>query len=93
MQQTYGKWTPEQHSLFMKTLKVHDPTHNGQWGVFAMHMTAAGRVGYQCRNYYHQLLSQGVLKDMDYMDSKGNYVAKKVRRDASDGPRRKYARK
>jgi len=29
----------------------------------------------QCRNYYHHLLSHGLLKDEDYMDAKGNRLA------------------
>ena len=101
-------------------VQKHNP-NSGQWGIFAMHMLEAGRVGYQvpvaneslprraalakpltapgtiaggrlratllisdtfaqCRNYYHQLLAQKVLTDVDYLDDSGEYTAKKVRR-------------
>jgi len=46
VKQCFGKWTEEQHHLFMRTLRKHHPT-SGQWGVFASHMIESGRVGYQ----------------------------------------------
>jgi hypothetical protein len=43
---------------------------NGQWGVFSMKIP--GRVGYQCSNYYRQLIEQGKIKDENYViDEKG----------------------
>ena len=53
-----GAWTEEEKRLFMETIKVHPPSQ-GKWGLFAQHIP--GRVGYQCRNFYHRLLESGEL--------------------------------
>ncbi|OHT14861.1 hypothetical protein TRFO_42869 [Tritrichomonas foetus] len=53
-----GAWSDEEKKLFMEVIKVHPPSQ-GKWGLLAMHIP--GRVGYQCRNYYHRLLETGEL--------------------------------
>ncbi|EAY00490.1 Myb-like DNA-binding domain containing protein [Trichomonas vaginalis G3] len=55
-----GAWDDEEKELFMKAIKLHPPTQ-GKWGLFAMHIP--GRVGYQCRNFYHRLLETGELHE------------------------------
>lgn len=54
-----GAWDPHEKKLFLETMKVHPPSQ-GKWGLFAQHIP--GRVGYQCRNYYHRLLESGEVK-------------------------------
>ena len=48
-----GAWTKEEKELFMKAMEVHPPS-TGKWGLFAQ--LIPGRVGYQCRNFYHRLI-------------------------------------
>lgn len=57
----------------LKTLKKE----NGltQWGIFSK--AIPGRVGYQCSNFYRQLLKHGQVKDEDYyLDEKGQIHCK-----------------
>ena len=38
-------------------------------------MQIPGRVGYQCSNFYRQLIKEGVIKDKNYVKNKdGKYV-------------------
>ena len=53
-----GAWDEKEKKLFMEAIKVHPPS-TGKWGLFAQ--LIPGRVGYQCRNYYHRLLQTGEL--------------------------------
>lgn len=53
-----GAWDTSEKELFMNVIKVHPPSQ-GKWGLFAQHIP--GRVGYQCRNFYHRLLESGEL--------------------------------
>ena len=53
-----GPWTEDEKRLFLEVIKIHPPTQ-GKWGLFAKHIP--GRVGYQCRNFYHRLLESGEL--------------------------------
>jgi len=57
-----GAWDEDEKKMFMKAIKVHPP-NQGKWGLFAMQIP--GRVGYQCRNFYHRLLESGELKADD----------------------------
>jgi hypothetical protein len=54
-----GAWNSEEKRLFLEAIKVHPPS-SGKWGLFATHIP--GRVGYQCRNFYHRMLESGELK-------------------------------
>jgi hypothetical protein len=54
-----GAWTASEKRLFLEAVKIHPPS-TGKWGLFATHIP--GRVGYQCRNFYHRLLETGELK-------------------------------
>ena len=67
--QAEGKWTPEQHTLFMATLESVRSGAAGypmyQWGSFSKNIP--GRVGYQCSNYYRTLIKNGDVQDSNYM--------------------------
>lgn len=74
-----GKWTPEETKLFLNRIKVmskknfYDSTP--QWGIFSM--AIPGRVGYQCANYYRNLVLEGRIYDPRYkvIDGKLKYIA------------------
>lgn len=53
-----GKWSDEERDLFMKRLKEIGP--EAGWGTFSMKIP--GRVGYQCSNFYRQLIEAGDIK-------------------------------
>ncbi|KNC48070.1 uncharacterized protein AMSG_04301 [Thecamonas trahens ATCC 50062] len=70
-----GKFSAEEHALFMARLAEVGAA--GQWGIFAMGIP--GRVGYQCANYYRQLIERGIVSDPDYeIDDlgKAHYISK-----------------
>lgn len=56
-----GPWDDSEKELFLKAMKMHPPSQ-GKWGIFAQHIP--GRVGYQCRNFYHRLLKSGELEEL-----------------------------
>ena len=74
--QAAGKWSMEDHDMFMDTLKMCDPVVEG-WGMFAYKMMQSGRIGNQCRTYYFILLAKGTVKDSRYVDEAGNLLNKK----------------
>ena len=53
-----GAWSEKEKQMFFEAMKVHPPSQ-GKWGLFAQHIP--GRVGYQCRNFYHHLLDTGEI--------------------------------
>jgi len=67
--QKNGKWTKEEHALFMK--RVMEIGANDQWGIFSKKIP--GRVGYQCSNYW-----RGLVKDGDVLDPNYHYDGKKL---------------
>ena len=72
--QAEGKWKPEEHAMFLKTLESVRSGEAGypmyQWGSFSKNIP--GRVGYQCSNYYRTLIKSGEVVDENYMmDEKG----------------------
>lgn len=56
-----GPWDDDEKELFLKAMKMHPPSQ-GRWGLFAQYIP--GRVGYQCRNFYHRLLKSGELEEL-----------------------------
>lgn len=75
-----GKWSDDEHALFMSTLEkvkageLKDSSGNVvpmyQWGSFSKDIP--GRVGYQCSNYYRSLITQNKLEDENYqLDDQG----------------------
>jgi len=57
-----GAWSDEEHRLFM--LRMKELGVNNKWGTFSMKIP--GRVGYQCSNYYRQLVKEGTIVDSNY---------------------------
>lgn len=73
--QRTGEWSVEEKELFLNRLAEVGPE---KWGIFSM--TIPGRVGYQCSNYYRQLVASGEIKDSNYAfgaDGKLHFIAKK----------------
>ena len=69
-----GDWTDEERRLFFDRLK--DFSGIPKWGLFSMAIPS--RVGYQCSNFYRNLIKRGVIKDPHYsMDSKGKLAFKR----------------
>ncbi|KAI8077939.1 uncharacterized protein B0P05DRAFT_543411 [Gilbertella persicaria] len=67
-QQQKGKWTKEEHQLFLDRLE--ELGANSQWGIFSM--AIPGRVGYQCSNYYRQMIESKQIYDPNYvLDEQG----------------------
>ena len=75
-----GKWSEQEHELFMATMEsvkkgeLKDAAGNAvpmyQWGSFSK--SIPGRVGYQCSNYYRSLITQNKLEDENYqLDDEG----------------------
>jgi hypothetical protein len=66
--QRNGPWTKQEVDLFYK--RMEEVGVSGNWGVFAM--AIPGRVGYQCSNFYRQLIETNKIKDPNYVvDEKG----------------------
>jgi len=63
VEQKNGKWSPEEKELFFKRMK--EIGVNGQWGIFST--VIPGRVGYQCSNFYRQLVESGEVNDPNYV--------------------------
>ncbi|KAF9351625.1 hypothetical protein BGX34_000453 [Mortierella sp. NVP85] len=58
-----GDWTPEEGKLFLEVAREFGC--GDKWGLFASHIPH--RVGYQCSNYYRQIvLPQGLVFDPNY---------------------------
>ncbi|KAK3815022.1 MAG: hypothetical protein J3Q66DRAFT_314177 [Benniella sp.] len=58
-----GDWTPEEGELFLEVAREFGC--GDKWGLFASHIPH--RVGYQCSNYYRQIvLPQGLVFDPNY---------------------------
>ena len=59
------EWTPEEKRQFLKVLqKYKDQNEPIQWGIFSLNIP--GRVGYQCANFYRQLIKDGEISDPHY---------------------------
>jgi len=57
-----GGFTDKEHKIFMKRLLEFGA--NNKWGVFSMKIP--GRVGYQCSNYYRDLVKKKIIHDPNY---------------------------
>jgi len=66
--QKNGKWDEDEVKLFYE--RMAEVGVNGQWGVFSTKIP--GRVGYQCSNFYRQLIESSQIIDENYqLDEKG----------------------
>ena len=64
--QATGKVSEEEKAIF---LKLVSEGVDYKWGIFSKRMP--GRVGYQCSNFYRQLIKNGELKDENYIVENG----------------------
>lgn len=60
--QRNGKWTEAEKKAFYQ--RMNEVGVNGQWGIFSK--AIYGRVGYQCANFYRQLIECGEISDNRY---------------------------
>eukprot|EP00123_Amoebidium_parasiticum_P021104 comp6161_c0_seq1/m.1989 comp6161_c0_seq1/g.1989 ORF comp6161_c0_seq1/g.1989 comp6161_c0_seq1/m.1989 type:complete len:363 (-) comp6161_c0_seq1:642-1730(-) len=70
--QHIGDWTEEEHNLFLDTARKYGC--GDKWGLFSSYIPH--RVGYQCSNYYRQvILPMGLVHDPNYrIDSAGRAI-------------------
>lgn len=61
--QRNGKWTDEEREIFLA--RMQEVGVNGQWGIFAKEIY--GRVGYQCANFYRQMIENAEIEDPRYV--------------------------
>lgn len=61
--QRNGKWTDEEREIFLN--RMQEVGVNGQWGIFAKEVY--GRVGYQCANFYRQMIENAEIEDPRYV--------------------------
>lgn len=71
--QKNGKWSKEEKELFLK--RIEEMGVSGQWGIFSM--AIPGRVGYQCANFYRQLLENNEIEDTRYAPDESKKRVKK----------------
>lgn len=71
-QQKNGQLTRDEHKLYMQ--RVLELGVNVEWGIFAQ--AIPGRVGYQCSNYWRQLMKDGWVRDPNYTFVKRRVVHK-----------------
>lgn len=85
--QKNGAWQESERALFMA--RRDEIGCDGRWGLFSM--VIPGRVGYQCSNFYRQLIKDGVIEDPNYwMDDKGKLHYKRLAdRELPEGGKRK----
>lgn len=100
--QRNGQWSPQEKKQFLARLEELGGA-NGQWGIFSM--AIAGRVGYQCSNYYRGCIKNGSIVDPNYLvDEKGalhylfgkkeggNGVVRKHNKKGGEGKRKRKAK-
>ncbi|ETO19944.1 hypothetical protein RFI_17274, partial [Reticulomyxa filosa] len=83
--QKRGIWEPKEHELFMTRLL--EMGANVQWGVFSM--TIPGRVGYQCSNYYRDLIKKQWIVDFNYK-IEGGKLTYQTKKDTSKSDKSKH---
>merc|ERR1719249_67035 len=67
----------DEHKAFME--RVMECGVNCQWGSFSK--TIKGRVGYQCSNYWRQMMKDGWVKDPNYwIRADGSFAFKRAKK-------------
>ena len=88
-----GDWSQEEQALFMDTVKKYGC--GDKWGLFASHIP--NRVGYQCSNYYRNvILPAGLVFDDTYRMTLGGsavYVGPAGIREAQEDRERRMQQK
>merc|ERR1719295_842941 len=76
-EQQNGRIRMDEHKAFMERVMEHGV--NCQWGMFSK--TITGRVGYQCSNYWRQMMKDGWVKDPNYwIRSDGSFQFKRAKK-------------
>ena len=74
--QSNGKWSTAEHKLFME--RVKEKGVNTKWGIFSK--SIPGRVGYQCSNYWRELIKMKWVEDDNYLLENGGSGAQNKRK-------------
>jgi len=76
-EQQNGRIREDEHKAFMDRVVEHGV--NSHWGVFSK--TIKGRVGYQCSNYWRQMMKDGWVKDPNYwIRADGSFQFKRAKK-------------
>jgi len=87
-EQQNGRIREDEHSAFMQRVIEHGV--NFQWGIFSK--TIKGRVGYQCSNYWRQMMKDGWVKDPNYwIRADGSFQYKRAKKGSIPDAIRRYS--
>merc|ERR1719295_621725 len=87
-EQQNGRVREDEHQAFME--RVMECGVNCQWGSFSK--TIKGRVGYQCSNYWRQMMKDGWVKDPNYwIRADGSFAFKRAKKGSIPDAVRKYS--
>jgi len=87
-EQKNGALTRDEHGIFMQ--RVIECGVNAQWGLFSQ--TIPGRVGYQCSNYWRQMMKDEWVKDPNYwIRDDGSFAFKRAKKGSIPDQIRKYS--
>ena len=67
-----GPFSAAEHAIFLERVKELKGRLVGNWGIFSRALP--GRVGYQCANYYRQLVKRGILEDETKKNREGKVL-------------------
>merc|ERR1719295_502607 len=81
-EQQNGRVRMDEHKAFME--RVMEVGVNTHWGTFSK--SIKGRVGYQCSNYWRQMMKDGWVKDPNYwIRSDGSFAFKRAKKGIHSG--------
>jgi len=87
-EQQNGRIRMDEHKAFM--LRVMEHGVNQQWGCFSK--AIKGRVGYQCSNYWRQMMKDGWVKDPNYwIRADGSFQFKRAKKGSIPDEIRRYS--
>jgi len=87
-EQINGALRESEHSGFMQ--RVLEMGVNFEWGIFSKPIK--GRVGYQCSNYWRQMMKDGWVKDPNYwIRADGSFQYKRAKKGSIPDSVRKYS--
>merc|ERR1712228_828551 len=86
--QKNGAVQMDEHKVFME--RVKEVGVNMHWGTFSMKIP--GRVGYQCSNYWRQMMKDQWVKDPNYwIRADGSFCFKRAKKGSVPDAIRKYS--
>merc|ERR1712228_1116047 len=87
-QQKNGRIGMDEHKIFME--RIMECGVNVHWGTFSMKIP--GRVGYQCSNYWRQMMKDQWVKDPNYwIRGDGSFQFKRAKKGSIPDAIRKYS--